>query len=104
MKVEPMRTETGRAAREQAILKTRHGVTAFESFGKVIALTSPNRPTLINRDYWDSNQTTLKYFKQFLGKDDYSKQELRLHLDMQHFRQVSNEVIATLWDIESNIA
>ena len=99
-----LKTDTGRDAREQVVIKTKQGVTAFQSFGKTIVVTSPNRPTLVNVEHWDSNQTTLKYLKRFLGKDDYSKQELKLYLDMTHFRYVSAEVIETIWDIESNIS
>lgn len=98
-----LKTDTGRDASEQVIIKNSHGVTVFQSFGHVIALTSAMRPTLINRERWDTNQTTLKYLKRFLGKDDYSKQELKLYLDMKHFRLVSDEVIETIWDIESGV-
>lgn len=104
MRAKPLKTDTGRDARDQVTIKNKHGVTVFQSFGKTIALTSPQRPTLINRELWESNQTTLKYLKRFLGKDDYSKQELKLYLDMDHFMFVSTETIETIWKIESNIS
>lgn len=96
-----LKTETGRDAREQVIIKSGKGPTAFISFGNVIAVSAPNRATLINADLWDSNQTTLKYLKQWLGKDNYSKQAMRAYLDMAHFKLVSDDVINTIWELET---
>lgn len=104
MKAKPLKTDTGRDARDQVLIKTDKGVTIFQSFGKVIALTSPLWPTLINREFWEGNQTTEKYLKRFLGKDDYSKQELKLYLSLDHFRMVSDDALQTIWELESNIS
>src|SRR5690625_3792150 len=99
-----LKTDTGRDAREQVVIKTKQGVTAYQSVGKTIVVTSPNRTTLVNAEHLDSNQITIKYIKQFIWKDEYSKKEIKLYLDMKHFRYVSDEVIETIWDIESNIS
>lgn len=102
LKARHLKTDSGRDAAEQVIIDSGRGTKAFISFGKVIAITSALRPTVVNTDYWDSNQTTLKYFKRFLGKDEYSKQEVKLYLNMSHFKHVSNDVIATLWELETD--
>lgn len=96
-----LKTDTGRVASKQVVLASERGTRAFSSFDRIIAVTSPTRATLINRQHWDKNQTTLKYLKQFLGKpEDMPKAELRTYLEMQHFYWTDDEVLQALWKLE----
>lgn len=57
------------------------GRSIFKSYDTIIAIRDlDNDYTLINRDYWDSSATTLKYFKVWLGTSK-SKKELQKYMD-----------------------
>lgn len=52
----------------------------FKSYEKIIAIRNTTRgETMVNKDYWDSSQTTLKYFKVWLGTSK-SKAQLDKHM------------------------
>lgn len=43
--------------------------TIFQSYGSIIAVEEPNKPTLLDAEKWNYSQTTSKYRNQFLGED-----------------------------------
>lgn len=57
-----------------------HDRMIFKSYDKIIAIrNSITGETMVNRDYWDYSQTTLKYFKVWLGTD-MTKAKLTKHM------------------------
>jgi len=67
----------------------------FKSYEKIIAIrNSTTGETLVNKDYWDSSQTTLKYFKVWLDTT-MSKAQLDKHMKENYpqFSLVNNLMI-----------
>lgn len=67
----------------------------FKSYEKIIAIrNSTTGETLINRDYWDSSATTLKYFKVWLGTD-MTKAKLTQYLDSTPIYNLCGDLLIT---------
>lgn len=67
----------------------------FKSYEKIIAIhNSSTGETLINRDYWDTSATTLKYFKVWLGTSQSKSNLYRYILDNVNYRLVGDALIS----------
>lgn len=67
----------------------------FKSYEKIIAIrNSTTGETLVNKDYWDSSQTTLKYFKVWLGTS-MTKAKLTKWLEEQDNYRLVGDLLIT---------
>lgn len=67
----------------------------FKSHEKIIAIhNSTTGETLINKDYWDTSATTLKYFKVWLGTSQSKSNLYRYILDNVNYRLVGDALIS----------
>ena len=66
----------------------------FKSYEKIIAIhNSSTGETLMNKDYWDTSATTLKYFKVWLGTSQNKSNLYRYILDNVNYRLVGDALI-----------
>ena len=95
-KVENMESpRTGNKVANQYIITTDEGIT-FQSYGTRIVFEPAYIPAMSTRvtlidPSWDYSVTTLKYFKQFMGWERYSKKEIEKMLkERADIYQVTN--------------
>jgi len=67
IKVENMKSYSGREIPNQFIIRTDKGVF-FQSYDSIIAFKSYNGKTYLDKHYWDYSKTTSKYRNMFLGE------------------------------------
>ena len=66
----------------------------FKSYEKIIAIRNTTTgETIINRDYWDTSATTLKYFKVWLGTSQSKSNLYKYLLDNVDYRLVGDLLI-----------
>ena len=66
----------------------------FKSYEKIIAIRNTTTgETIINRDYWDTSATTLKYFKVWLGTSQSKSNLYKYLLDNVNYRLVGDLLI-----------
>ncbi len=67
MKVENMKSNSGRSVANQFIIYTRNGKT-FQSYNSIIAIKTYDGKTLLDSNYWNYSNTTGKYRNIFLNE------------------------------------
>lgn len=85
---------SGQPVANQFEIRVR-GRSIFKSYDTIIAIRDLDTGyTLVNKDYWDSSATTLKYFKVWLGTSK-TKKELAQYMDSTPEYNLCGELLIT---------